>query len=77
MSNFNQQRPYEEENYSISPEIIYYDDQKFVYIVIQEEEKPHYLICFGDNLQYQVFSAQSPFNASVELHKVSYYMFTI
>ncbi|PKC68629.1 hypothetical protein RhiirA1_456983 [Rhizophagus irregularis] len=58
MSNSNQQRPYEEENYPISPEIIYY------------EEKPHYLICFGDNLQYQVFSAQSPFDASVELHKI-------
>ncbi|PKC53365.1 hypothetical protein RhiirA1_479452 [Rhizophagus irregularis] len=43
MSNSNQQRPYEEENYPISPEIIYY------------EKKPHYLICFGDNLQYQVF----------------------
>ncbi|RGB22912.1 hypothetical protein C1646_775316 [Rhizophagus diaphanus] len=36
MSNSNQQRPYEEENYPISPEIIYYGDQKFVYIVIQE-----------------------------------------
>ncbi|POG83092.1 hypothetical protein GLOIN_2v1469570 [Rhizophagus irregularis DAOM 181602=DAOM 197198] len=114
MSNSNQQRPYEEENYPISPEIIYYGDRKFVYIVIQEgiyppavnyteapnyfpipdnytikttwgrannsctiqcsiyyvEEKPHYLICFGDNLQYQVFSAQSPFDASVELHKI-------
>ncbi|PKC53555.1 hypothetical protein RhiirA1_479071 [Rhizophagus irregularis] len=114
MSNSNQQRPYEEKNYPISPEIIYYGDRKFVYIVIQEgiyppavnyteapnyfpipdnytikttwgrannsrtiqcsiyyvEEKPHYLICFGDNLQYQVFSAQSPFDASVELHKI-------
>ncbi|PKY61388.1 hypothetical protein RhiirA4_486285 [Rhizophagus irregularis] len=118
MSNSNQQRSYEEENYPISPEIIYYGDRKFVYVVIQEgiyppavnyteasnyfpipdnytikttwgrannsrtiqcsiyyvEEKLHYLICFGDNLQYQVFSAQSPFDASVELHKVSYYI---
>ncbi|GES86742.1 hypothetical protein GLOIN_2v1781678 [Rhizophagus clarus] len=30
----------------------------------------HYLICFGDNLQYQVVSVQSPFDASVELHKI-------
>jgi hypothetical protein len=36
MSNSNQQKPYEEENYPISPEIIYYGDRKFVYIVIQE-----------------------------------------
>jgi hypothetical protein len=101
MSNSKQQRPYEKENYPISPEIIYYGDQKFTYIVIQEgiyppavnyteapnyfpipnnyiikttwgwannsrtiqysiyyiEGKPHYLIYFGDNLQYQVFSA--------------------
>jgi hypothetical protein len=121
MSNSKQQRPYEEENYPISPEIIYYGDRKFTYIVIQEgiyppavnyteapnyfpipnnyiikttwsrannsrtiqcsiyyiEGKPHYLICFGDNLQYQVFSVQSPFDASVELHKVSYYTFII
>ncbi|RGB32024.1 hypothetical protein C1646_763381 [Rhizophagus diaphanus] len=59
MSNSNQQRPYEEENYPILPEIIYY------------KEKSHYLICFRDNLQYQVFSsAQSPFDASVELYKI-------
>ncbi|GBC42733.2 hypothetical protein GLOIN_2v1777166 [Rhizophagus irregularis DAOM 181602=DAOM 197198] len=31
MSNSNQQRPYEEENYPISPEIIYYGDRKFVF----------------------------------------------
>ena len=41
------------------------------------EGEPHYLICFRDNLQYQVVSVQSPFDASVELHKVSYYMFVI
>ncbi|PKK77600.1 hypothetical protein RhiirC2_808583 [Rhizophagus irregularis] len=70
MSNSKQQKPFEKENYPISSEIIYYDDRKFTYIVIQEEEKPHYLICFGDNLQYQVVSAQSPFDASVELHKI-------
>ncbi|POG69340.1 hypothetical protein GLOIN_2v1777166 [Rhizophagus irregularis DAOM 181602=DAOM 197198] len=76
MSNSNQQRPYEEENYPISPEIIYYAPNYFpipdnytikttwgrannsctiqcsIYYV---EKKPHYLICFGDNLQYQVF----------------------
>ncbi|RGB27745.1 hypothetical protein C1646_819576 [Rhizophagus diaphanus] len=91
MSNSKQQNPFEKENYPISSEIIYYGDQKFTSVVIQEdtypptsrasrshtiqcsinyaEEKPHYLICFGDNLQYQVISAQSPFDASVELHK--------
>ncbi|RIA80693.1 hypothetical protein C1645_838251 [Glomus cerebriforme] len=31
---------------------------------------PHYVICFGDSLQYQVVSAQFPFNASVKLHKI-------
>ena len=36
------------------------------------EENPHYLICFGDNFQNQVVSVQSPFDASVELHKVSF-----
>ncbi|UZO08013.1 uncharacterized protein OCT59_028281 [Rhizophagus irregularis] len=70
MSNSKQQKSFEKENYPISSEIIYYDDRKFTYVVIQEEEKPHYLICFGDNLQYQVVSAQSPFDASVELHKI-------
>ena len=121
MSSSNQQRLFEQENYSISPEIIYYTDRKFTYIVIQEgvyppaaqlkyteapnyfpildnyviktmwgrasncrtiqcstyyiEGKPHYLICFGNNLQHQVVSVQSPFDASVELHKVSYYIF--
>ena len=39
------------------------------------EGNPHYLICFGDNLQYQVVSTQSPFDAFVELHKVSYLYF--
>ncbi|GES85286.1 hypothetical protein GLOIN_2v1488672 [Rhizophagus clarus] len=58
MSNSKQQRPCEYENYPISPEIIYY------------EGEPHYLICFGDNLQYQVVSVQSLFDASVELHKI-------
>lgn len=123
MSNSKQQRPCEHENYPISPEIIYYGDRKFTYVVVQEgiypsatqlryteapnyfpvpdyyiikttwgrssnsrtiqcsiyyiEGEPHYLICFGDNLQYQVVSVQSPFDASVELHKVSYYMFVI
>ncbi|GBB97842.1 hypothetical protein RclHR1_30890002 [Rhizophagus clarus] len=48
MSNSKQQRPCEHENYPISPEIIYYED----------------------NLQYQVVSVQSPFDASVELHKI-------
>jgi hypothetical protein len=117
MSDSKHQRPYEQENYPISPKIIYYGDRKFTYVVIQEgfypptaqlnyteapnyfpipdnyiikttwgrtsnsrtiqcsiyyiEEKPHYLICFGNNLQYQVISVQSPFDASVELHKVS------
>ncbi|CAB4489433.1 unnamed protein product [Rhizophagus irregularis] len=70
LKNIELQRSYEEENYPISPEIIYYGDRKFVYVVIQEEEKPHYLICFEDNLQYQVFSAQSPFDTSVELYKI-------
>ena len=116
--NFKQQRPYEQENYPVSPEIIYYGDRKFNYKVIQEgvylqisqmqhteapnyfpipdnyiiqttwgrggncrtvqcsiyyiEEISHYLICFGDNFQYQVVSAQSLFDASVELHKVSF-----
>ena len=123
MSNSKQQKPYEQENYPVSPEIIYYGDRKFTYIVIQEgiyppaaqlnyteapnyfpvpdnyiikttwgrsencctiqcsiyyiEGNPHYLICFGNNLQYQVVSAQSPFDVSVELHKVSYYIFII
>ncbi|PKK57529.1 hypothetical protein RhiirC2_797860 [Rhizophagus irregularis] len=36
------------------------------------EEKPYYLICFGDNLQYQVVSAQLPFDTSVELHKIKF-----
>ncbi|POG57688.1 hypothetical protein GLOIN_2v1791450 [Rhizophagus irregularis DAOM 181602=DAOM 197198] len=40
------------------------------YSIYYAEEKPHYLICFGDNLQYQVVLAQSPFDASVELHKI-------
>ena len=117
MSN-SKQRPYEQENYPASPEIIYYGDRKIKYTVIQEgvyltamqlhyteapnyfpipdnyivqttwgranncrtiqcsiyyiEENPHYLICFGDNLQYQVVSVQSPIDASVELHKVSF-----
>jgi hypothetical protein len=121
MSISNQQRPSEQENYPISPEIIYYNDRKFTYVVIQEgvyppatqlkyteapnyfpipdnyiiktmwgqasncrtiqcsiyyiEGEPHYLICFGNNLQHQVVSVQSPFDASVELHKVSYYIF--
>ncbi|UZO09718.1 uncharacterized protein OCT59_029933 [Rhizophagus irregularis] len=86
MSNSKQQKPFEKENYPISSEIIYYGDRKFTYVVIRmvpthqlrtiqcsiyyAEEKPHYLICFGDNLQYQVVSAQSPFDASVELHKI-------
>ena len=115
------QRPYEQENYPASPEVIYYNDRKFNYVVIQEgvyppgvqlkhteapnyfpvpdnyiirttwgranncrtiqcsiyyiEGNPHYLICFGDNLQHQVVSAQSSFDASVELHKVSYCIF--
>ncbi|GBB95914.1 hypothetical protein RclHR1_26410002 [Rhizophagus clarus] len=34
------------------------------------ERELHYLICFRDNLQYQVVSVQSPFDASVELHKI-------
>ncbi|GBB94657.1 hypothetical protein RclHR1_00240005 [Rhizophagus clarus] len=34
------------------------------------EGEPHYLICFRDNLQYQVVLVQSPFDASVELHKI-------
>lgn len=118
MSDSKNQRPYEQENYPASPEIIYYGDRKFIYVVIKEgtyplatqlnyteapnyfpipdnyiikttwgrasnnrtiqcsiyyiEGKPHYLICFGDNLQHQVISVQSPFDASVELHKVSY-----
>ena len=122
MSN-SKQRPYEQENYSASPEIIYYGDRKFKYIVIQEgihlpamqlhyteapnyfpvpnnyiiqttwgranncrtiqysiyyiEGIPHYIICFGVNFQHQVASAQSPFDASVELHKVSYCIFDI
>lgn len=111
-----QQKPYEQENYPVSPEIIYHGDRKFNYIVIQEgvylpavqmcyteapnyfpipdnyiiqttwgrasncrtvqcsiyyiEGIPHYIICFGDNFQYQVVSVQSLFDASVELHKV-------
>ena len=118
-----QQRPCEQENYPTSPEIIYYGDRKFTYVVVQEgiypsatqlkyteapnyfpvpdnyiiettwgrssnsrtiqcsiyyiEGEPHYLICFGDNLQHQVISVQSPFDASVELHKVSCYIFVI
>src|SRR2546423_12350645 len=113
-----QQKPYEQENYFVSPEIIYHCYRKFKYIVIQEgvylpvaqlhyteapnyfpipdnyiiqttwgrtsncriiqcsiyyaEGIPHYLICFGDNFQYQVVSAKSPFDASVELHRVSF-----
>src|SRR5687767_2526968 len=111
-----QQKPYEQEDYPTSPEIIYYGDRKYNYIIIQEgvylpvvqmhyteapnyfpipdnyiiqttwgrasncrtiqcsinyiEEIPHYLICFGDNFQHQVVSAQSLFDVSVELHKV-------
>ena len=34
--NFKQQRPYEQENYPVLPEIIYYGDRKFNYKVIQE-----------------------------------------
>ena len=34
--NFKQQRPYEQKNYPVSPEIIYYGDRKFNYKVIQE-----------------------------------------
>ncbi|PKB95838.1 hypothetical protein RhiirA5_435940 [Rhizophagus irregularis] len=45
-------------------------ENKMKQVLGSHEEKPHYLICFGDNLQYQVFSAQSPFDASVELHKI-------
>ena len=30
------QRPYEQENYPASPEVIYYNDRKFNYVVIQE-----------------------------------------
>ena len=118
MENSKRQRPYKEENYPTSPEIIYYGDRKFNYTIIQEggylpaaklyyteapnyfpipdnyiiqttwgrtnnrciiqcsiyyaEGIPHYLICFGDNFQYQVVSAKSPFDASVELHRVSF-----
>ena len=36
MENSKQQRPYEEENYPTSPEIIYYGDRKFNYTIIQE-----------------------------------------
>lgn len=32
------------------------------------EGVPHYVICFGDNFQYQVTSAQSLFDVSVELY---------
>ncbi|PKK72179.1 hypothetical protein RhiirC2_777513 [Rhizophagus irregularis] len=39
MSN-SKQRPYEQENYPASPEIIYYGDQKFNYTVIQEGVYP-------------------------------------
>ncbi|UZO19886.1 uncharacterized protein OCT59_011155 [Rhizophagus irregularis] len=41
-----------------------------LFMLFVQEEKPHYLICFEDNLQYQVFSAQSPFDTSVELYKI-------
>ena len=34
------QKPYEEETYPISPEIIYYGDQKFTYVVVQEGVYP-------------------------------------
>ncbi|GES96088.1 hypothetical protein GLOIN_2v1809230 [Rhizophagus clarus] len=40
------------------------------YSIYYIEGEPHYLICFRDNLQYQVVSVQSPFDASVELHKI-------
>ncbi|GBC43485.2 hypothetical protein GLOIN_2v1809230 [Rhizophagus irregularis DAOM 181602=DAOM 197198] len=36
MSNSKQQKSFEKENYPISSEIIYYDDRKFTYVVIQE-----------------------------------------
>ncbi|EXX53351.1 uncharacterized protein OCT59_003777 [Rhizophagus irregularis] len=39
MSN-SKQRPYEQENYPASPEIIYYDNRKFNYTVIQEGVYP-------------------------------------
>ncbi|POG69387.1 hypothetical protein GLOIN_2v1777095, partial [Rhizophagus irregularis DAOM 181602=DAOM 197198] len=39
MSN-SKQRPYEQENYPASPEIIYYGDRKFNYTVIQEGVYP-------------------------------------
>jgi len=117
MSNFKQQKPYEQENYPALSEIIYYGDRKFIYNIIQEgvylpvaqlcyteapnyfpvpdnyiiqttwgranncrtiqcsiyyiEEILHYLICYGNNFQHQVVSVKSPFDASVELHKVS------
>ncbi|PKK58197.1 hypothetical protein RhiirC2_796706 [Rhizophagus irregularis] len=87
MSNSNQQRPYKKENYPILPEIIYYDNQKFVYNVIQEGiylsamnyiEAPNYF-SIPDNYiikttwnraNNSLFSAQSPFDTSVELHKI-------
>ena len=40
MSNSKQQRPCEHENYPISPEIIYYSDWKFTYIIVQENIYP-------------------------------------
>jgi hypothetical protein len=36
MANFKQQKPYEQENYPTSSEIIYYGDRKFNYYIIQE-----------------------------------------
>ncbi|PKY30545.1 hypothetical protein RhiirB3_392656 [Rhizophagus irregularis] len=69
MSN-SKQRPYEQENYPASPEIIYYGDQKFSYTVIQEEGNPHYLICFGNNFQHQIVLVQSIFDAFIELHNI-------
>ncbi|PKC14881.1 hypothetical protein RhiirA5_408868 [Rhizophagus irregularis] len=92
MSNSNQQRLYKKENYSISLEIIYYDNQKFVYNIIQEGiylsamnyiETPNYFP-ISDNYIIKTtwnqannsfFSAQSPFNASVELHKIEELLF--
>ncbi|PKK57727.1 hypothetical protein RhiirC2_721035, partial [Rhizophagus irregularis] len=64
------QRPYEQENYPTSPEIIYYGDWKFSYTVIQKEGNPHYLICFGNNFQHQIVSVQSTFDAFIELHNI-------
>jgi beta-mannanase len=40
MSNSEQQKPFEKENYPILSEIIYYGDQKFTYVIIQEGTYP-------------------------------------